>query len=257
MAVYVITGASSGIGAACAERLCRDGHKLLLVARDAEKLEAFAKTLPNKMLCFAYDLEDTQNVQSIFEFAKAQGLKFDGMVYSAGMDAEAPMKVCTAELIEKAMRVNCISFGIMCRHFYSRKYSNDFAHIVAISSISSLTFDKGMGPYSASKAAMNALVKTMSKEFVKRGFLVNAVLPAGVLTPMSVAKLAKLTGNEVNIQELLKIIEDNPNVISEKETQPYGWILPSHIAEMVGYLISRKNRYVTGGLLPVSAGLMF
>lgn len=257
MGVYLITGASSGIGAACAEKLSRDGHTVVLVARSAEKLQQVAAALPGTAHVFPYDLEDVTQLKTIFDFCKEQRLKLDGMVYSAGVNADVPLKVCSPEIWARVMRVNCLSFAEMGRHFYSKRYSNDFSRMVAISSSASISCDKGMGPYSASKAALNAVVKTMAKEFIKRGILVNAILPAGVLTPMAAAKIEALTGTAMDVSATIAQLEQGPPVIAEQEAQPCGIILPSHIATIAAYLVSPENRYVTGALLPVSGGLSF
>lgn len=255
MGIYLITGASSGIGAACAEKLSRDGHTVVLVARSAEKLQQVAGTLSGTAHVFPYDLEDVANVKTIFDFCKDQGLKLDGMVYSAGVNADVPLKVCSPDIWDRVMRVNCLAFAEMGRHFYSKRYSHDFSRMVAISSSASISCDKGMGPYSASKAALNAVVKTMAKEFIKRGILVNAILPAGVLTPMAAAKIEALTGTAMDVPAAIAQLEQAPPTIAEQETQPCGIILPSHIATIAAYLVSAGNRYVTGALLPVSGGL--
>lgn len=257
MGTYLITGASSGIGAACAEKLSRDGHTVVLVARSAEKLQQVAGALPGSAHVFSYNLEDVAQIKTIFDFCKAQGLKLDGMVYSAGVNADVPLKVCSPEVWARVMRVNCLSFAEMGRHFYSKRYSNDFSRIVAISSSASVACDKGMGPYSASKAALNAVVKTMAKEFIKRGMLINAILPAGVLTPMAAEKIEALTGTPMDVEATIEQLEQGPPVIMEQEAQPCGIILPSHIATIAAYLVSPENRYVTGALLPVSGGLSF
>lgn len=257
MRTYLITGASSGIGAACAKKLSAHGHNLVLVARNEEKLKTFAAALGGNHAVYAYDLEDTEHIRSIFDFCREHRLKLDGMIYCAGLDAEAPIKGCTAALWERAMKINCISFGEMGRLFYSKRYSNDYARVVAISSSASVSCDKGMGPYSASKAALNAVVKTMAKEFVRRGILVNAVLPAGVLTPMAVAKIQKMTGQWIDCEGREMEIESRPIEIQEDSVQPYGLITPQNLAAFISYLVSPSNRYITGALLPVSAGLPF
>lgn len=254
MSTYLITGASSGIGAACAKKLSDAGHNLVLVARDEEKLRKYTNSLGKNDFYFAYDLEDMHNIRSIFEFCKMKNLKLDGMIYSAGINADVPLKVCTTEMFEKVMRVNCIAFAEMGKYFYNKNYSNEYSRIVAISSSASITCDKGMGPYSASKAALNSIVKTMSKEFIRRGILVNAILPAGVLTPMAATKIEAFTGNKLDIENMIKNIESNNICVNEKDDQPLGIITPNNIADIVYYLVSSNNRYVTGALLPISAG---
>lgn len=257
MATYLIVGASSGIGAACARALDRPENTLVLVARSLEKLEQMKREFLATVWPVEYDLEDVDHIRTIFDFCKNQNLKLDGMVYSAGMNADVPFKACTAELFERVMRVNCIAFAEIGKWFYSKRYSNDSSRIVAISSSASLGCDKGMGPYSASKAALNAVVKTMAKEFVRRGILVNALLPAGVLTPMAVKKIEILSGETIDLDAAIHTLETQPVKIDENAPQPYGIIPPGYIAQLVSYLVSSENRYVTGALLPVSAGLNF
>lgn len=258
MGNYLITGASSGIGASCAKMLSKAGHTVVLIARNKEKLEGFAdEEISGQKYCFAYDLNDVTNIHNIYDLCKERKLKLDGMIYSAGINADVPMKACTPDLFERVLRVNCIAFAEMARLFYSKRYSNDNSRVLAISSSASISCDKGMGPYSASKAALNAIVKTMAKEYVRRGILVNALLPAGVLTPMAVKKIETLTGEKYDLQAWLNDVEANPVHINEDEAQPLGIIPPSYLAHIVSYLVSPENKYITGALLPVSAGLPF
>lgn len=256
MGTYLITGASSGIGAACTRKLVEHGHTVVLVARNQEKLQSFAAKLGGKSYCYPYDLEDLNHIQSIFDFCKQEGLKLDGMIYCAGIDIESPIKGCSPGIWERAMKINCLAFAEIGRIFYSKRYSNEYARIVAISSSSSITCDKGMGPYSASKAALNAVIKTMAKEFIRRGILVNAVLPTGVLTAMTAAKFVKMTGEKFDYEGKAVILDAHPLRIQEKLEQPLGLITPGNLAKFIIYLISEDNRYITGALLPVSAGLI-
>ncbi len=257
MGNYLIAGASSGIGAACAKKLLTLGHTLVLVARNAEKLHKFAKSLSGEIYPFVYDLEDIHNIRSIFDYCRSKGILLDGMIYSAGINSDVPMKACTPEIMERVMKINCIAFADMAKHFYSKRYSNDNSRILAVSSSSSISCDKGMGPYSASKSALNAMVKTLSKEYVRRGILVNALLPAGVLTPMTAKKIETLTGVHYDLDNMLEQLENNPVQIQEASAQPYGVIVPRNLADIISYLISPDNKYITGALLPVSAGLVF
>lgn len=257
MGTYLITGASSGIGAACTQKLVNLGHTAVLVARNEEKLRSFAANLKGKCYCYPYNLEDLDHIQSIFNFCKKEELKLDGMIYCAGIDAESPIKGCSPRIWERAMKINCLAFAEMGRYFYSRRYSNDHARIVAISSSASVSCDKGMGPYSASKAALNAVVKTMAQEFVRRGILVNAVLPAGVLTPMAVRKMEKMGEEAIDLESMIREIDQGQILTQEGTAQPYGIITPTNLAEFIMYLVSDANRYITGALVPVSAGRIF
>lgn len=257
MGNYLITGASSGIGEACARKLNNEGHTVVMVARNEEKLCSLVKELPNESYFFCYDLENMDGIRDIFAYCKKLGKKLDGLIYAAGMNADVPFKGISSSVFSKVMNVNCGSFAIMGKLFANRQYSNDNARIVAISSSASLSCDKGMGMYSASKAAMNSLVKTMSKEFISRGILVNAVLPAGVLTPMAAKKIETMTGNAIDLDNMHKQLSNMDYCIDNNSDQPCGLILPDNLADIVSYLVSHENRYSTGALIPVSAGRVF
>lgn len=251
----LILGASSGIGEACARKLSAQGAPVVLVARNAKKLAKLREELPSETYAFPFDLQDVNGIKSIFDFCRRNSLLLEGMVYCAGMDATYPIKGLNLELMERVMRVNCLAFFEAGKHFANRRYSADCSRIVAISSSASIHCEKGMGLYAASKAALNMAVKTMAQEYVRRGILVNAILPTGVLTPMAVQKMRTLN-EEVpeDIDAAIRELEDNPVPINPDSEQPYGIIPPSSIASLVTWLVSEENRYVTGALLPVSAG---
>lgn len=236
----LIAGASSGIGKACAELLAQNGNQLVLVARNQEKLEFLRDTLPGTHLVISYDLQELENIKGIMEAVRETGWKLDGMVYSAGVDATCPVKVNSISLMIQAMVVNCFAFYEMGKWFYSAQYSNKGASVVAISSIAAILCQRGQGPYSASKAALNSVVRTMSKEFVRRKIRVNAVLPAGVGTPMAEEKSKLMTGVSTSGEE--------------KGEQSLGIITPQSVAESVEFLLSDKSSYITGELLKMDAG---
>lgn len=254
----LIIGGSSGIGAACARRLSAEGRTVILVARDIEKLRLLAETLPSQALYLSYDLNDLEGIKSIFTFCNQNSKRLDGMIYCAGKDSACPVKASRPALMEEIMRVNCFAFLEAAKHFYSKRYSNDYAKIVAISSSASQSCDKGMGMYSASKAALNALVKTMAKEFTRRGILVNAILPAGVMTQMAAEKIQIMSGGgPIDVDLEVQRLNENPIPLNSEDDQPYGNISPDSIAALAGFLLSTQNKYITGALLPISAGRAF
>ena len=185
---YIVIGATSGIGEVCAKKLSGKDNTLVIVGRNEEKLDWLKNTLSGNIIPVQYDLSDLYNIKEIYNVCKTQSIKLDGMVYSAGVDGTWPIKVNSINKMRKMMDINCFAFVELARMFYSGRISNEGASIVAISSIASLTMEPGMVSYSASKAALNAVVKTMAKEFIRRKIRVNAVLPAGVSTPMAEMK---------------------------------------------------------------------
>ena len=241
---YLIAGATSGIGEACARLLAQEGHTLLLIGRNKEKLNLLTEQLPGKIIPICYDLNDLNNIKKIYDFCSENQVKLDGLVYSAGVDGTWPVKVNPIASMRQMMDVNCFAFVEMSRIFYSKRYSADGAAIVVLSSIASLTNEIGMMSYSASKAALNSVVKTMSKEFVRRRIRVNAILPGGVCTPMAEKKEALLSGVE----------DEKAENTGQDKIQPLGMIPAEAIAEQVKYLLSDISSYMTGELMVISGG---
>ena len=234
----LITGASSGIGKACAKYFSEQGAIVVLVARNDEKLEEVSKELKNKSYIYSYDLNDIENIENIFEFCKLKGLKLDGMIHAAGILADNPLRVKNLKLMKEAMNVHCFSFAELGRIFAKAKYSNKNSSIIAISSISVKQYPKAMEFYVASKIALNSVVKTMSKEFVSRNIRVNAIEPGAVATKM--------------IKETMNQIEGYEEKLNKK--QPLGIIEPIYIAYLCEYLLSNKAKYTTGETILVSGG---
>lgn len=240
---YLIIGASSGIGEACVRLFDGQENTLFIVARRVEKLNAIKKECQGNVIVVPYDLNDVLHVKTIFEVINEHKVKLDAMVYCAGVDGTWPIKSNNTVLMQEMMNVNCFSFVEMAKNFYSVRNSNNGASIVAISSISSKLNDIGMSSYSASKAALNSYVKTMSKEFLRRKVRVNAILPSGVTTPMSKSKGVLLT--------------EMSELHYEKENVGLGMITPENIAKCVEFLLSEDAKHITGELMTIGSGMAY
>lgn len=232
----LITGGSSGIGAATAKYLSTLGYTVILVARDKERLQSVAESIVGEVYTYCYDLMDISHMEEIFLFCKGQGLYLDGLVHCAGIAFNLPVRSIQNDKMQMVMQTSFNAFVELGKLFYNRKYSNENASIVALSSLAARTCKRGTLIYSSSKEALNTAVTIMSKEFVKRKIRVNSLMPAYVKTPMTEG-----------------LDED---AIVENE-QPYGWIEPLDIAYMIEYLLSDKARFITGAHIPISAGMEF
>lgn len=231
----LVTGCSSGIGRVTAKYLDSVGYNLVLLARRADALTVLSEELSNLSLVMPCDLCDLEEIGRVFEICKEKGIKFDGMVHCAGIGANVPVRGNIIAEMQNTMTTNFFSFIELCKYFGLRKYSNDGASIVAISSISPLTCLPGSCNYAASKSAVNTSVRVMAKEYMKRGLRINAILPGYVNTPLGPA-------------------EDDPVYLSQ---QPLGIIRAEYIAYMVEFLLSEKGRYITGTLIPISGGMNY
>ena len=235
MKTILITGCTSGIGLETAKFLYGKGYRVVLTGRNEEKLKTISNLLGNAPYIVS-DLQVTINIGKIFEYCLNNNLKLDGMLHAAGYGINLPIKLYSQEHMEKQMHVHYYAFLELCKGFYSRQVSNNGASIVAISSLATVTKLKGSALYTCAKSALNTAISVASKEFVRREIRVNGLMPAYVDTRMN-----------DGLDELIDI----------KERQPMGLIPPDNIAKIVEFLLSDNAKYITGALIPISAGMEF
>lgn len=228
----MITGASSGIGAYTAEYLSKKGYQLVLVARNEERLKSVADKLEEKYWIIPFDLLELERIEEIFQICSKQNIKLDGLVHSAGVTGITPVRKNNIEEMKNMMTINYFAFMELAKYFSQRKYSNDGGSIIAISSIASVSYAKGMANYTASKAAVNAAVKVVAKELAHRRIRVNALMPANIKTPMT----------------------DNLEEYYNWDNQIFGFIEIEQFANLVEYLLSDMSQYITGANIPISGG---
>lgn len=237
----LITGATSGIGHEIACQFHREGANLVLTGRNEEKLLAMQEKFQGDMVIVPYDLTNLEDIETLFFAAKEKLGKLDGMVHCAGMAENSIIKANDIKAIKRVMDLNAFSFVELGKYFSMKKYSTDGSAIIALSSIASILNDSGMVQYSASKAALNAIVKTMAKEFIKRKIRVNAILPANVNTEMFTSGV--------------DVIENFMEMALER--QPIGIIETEQIAYLAEFLLSENAKYITGELLVISGGMAY
>lgn len=237
----LITGASSGIGLAMARHLHAGGANIIIVARTKEKLENLALELGERVLVCPADLSVLENVQQIFEFCKGSDIKLDGIIHCAGVTASEPLRVNNIEKMGQIMRVNVEALAQICKFASSKRYTNNGASIIAMSSTASLCGDRGIAVYSASKAAVNILVKSAALELSARNIRVNAIAPAMVRTEM--------------YYETIREIPQMEDIVAAN--QPFGVIEPEQLGYLAEFLLSEKSKYITGTIIAVGAGHIF
>lgn len=237
----LVTGASSGIGAAVSRYLDSQDYRIIMVARSYDKMKKLATNMKNSPFIISADLTLDEQIDNIFNKCKDSNIRLNGLVHCAGIGKSMPFKsIRINEDIHEQMKINAYAFAKLGKYFSSKKYSEDGASIIAISSMASETCIANHCGYASSKAAVNAMVKVMAKEFLRRKIRVNAILPTYVDTPL-------LKGDVEAAFDLDEKI---------KHIQPLGIITPESIAYLAEFLISEKSRYITGALLPITGGAM-
>ncbi len=234
----MIVGASGGIGEEVAKTLSTPDTELILVGRRRERLTRISEKLVGQAYVMECDVSDSESVSLLFSKISSMGIKLTGFVYCVGVWDIKPCKAVEMSDLEHMFQVNVFGFYYICKHFYSPSASCKGASIVGLSSIASLTCEAGTSVYAMTKAAMNAMVKTLAAEFVKRQIRINAVLPAVVASQMG-------------YDEDQRTDEDFENI---RMKQPLGVIPLDETAELIKYLISDKSAHMTGELITLSAG---
>lgn len=235
MKCVLVTGASSGIGKVTAKYLDSIGYRVVMVARSKQKLQEVAGALKNDPLYVPYDLLDLKNIEQIFATCKQHKIKLDGLVHCAGINRDMPIKVNNIDAMMDVTKLNYMAFVELGKFFSSARYSNAGSSIIAMSSAAVYTCQKCMCSYTASKAAIDATVQVMAKEFAKRRIRANSIQPTFVDTEM---------------------LYNTPNWEEKAANLPLGLVEPIQIAYLVEFLLSDKAKYISGSNIKVSSAVV-
>jgi NAD(P)-dependent dehydrogenase (short-subunit alcohol dehydrogenase family) len=183
--VIIVTGASRGIGATVARQASRLGAALVLVARSPGDLDAVAGDLAGPVATVAGDVGDTDTVAEALDAAETLGPLW-GLVNNAGINPfYHPVTETPLAEWDEVLRVNLLgaaAFARGCARVMVEQGTG--GRIVNLGSIAGLTGLPNIGPYNASKAALDALTRTLAVELGPAGILVNSVAPGTIATEM-------------------------------------------------------------------------
>jgi NAD(P)-dependent dehydrogenase (short-subunit alcohol dehydrogenase family) len=216
----VVTGGMSGLGAATAARLAEDGVRVVTldVAEGAD------------------ERLDVSDAAAVREAAGRIG-PVDILVNSAGIvGPSGPLTELPLDGWERTFAVNVVGTVATCQAFVPGMVARGWGRVVNIASMAGKDGNPGMAAYSASKAAVIALTKSMGKELATTGVLANAIAPAVISTPMNAATapdaLAHLTGL-IPMRRLGR---------------------PAEVAELIAWLASDRVSFSTGAVYDISGG---
>lgn len=238
--VIIVTGASSGIGAQCAIDCSKMGAKVVLVARNEERLQQTLNQMEGDgHLVKSYNLNDLDGIKSLVASITSEIGKIDGFIHAAGIEITKPIKLLTPEDYETVYRTNALAGFEFVRQLSSIKNTNNGASVVLISSISGVIGRGTVAAYAASKGAMISATRTMSVELAKRNIRVNCVSPGTILTPMMQNVLD-------NMDEETRAKRVDGFLLGLGET--------TDISNACIYLLSDAAKWVTGQNLIIDGG---
>jgi 2-dehydro-3-deoxy-L-rhamnonate dehydrogenase (NAD+) len=233
----IVTGAATGIGEAIARRLARAGAAVGLVDMDLAGAERVAGELGACAFALQADVADSGDAQRAVEEASQRSGRLDILVNNAGIAGRAaPLWEQTDADWERIIGVNLRGVVNFCRAAVPHMRTRGYGRIVNIASIAGKEGNPGMAPYSATKAAVIALTKSLGKELATEGICVNAIAPAVVHTRI----LDQLTPEQVGY-----MTEKIPMRRTGK---------PDEIAAVAHFLCSPDCSFVTGQCYDASGG---
>jgi len=240
--VIFLTGGSAGIGFECAKAYAEAGANVVVAASSPKPVEEAVKQLGSMHLGIVCDVSKVHDVETAIAQTIAHYGKLDAIHNNAGVASPSkPLHETSDEEWENLMNVNLKSILYTTRFgFEALKESKG-----CILNTSSLVGEIGQdnhAAYTATKGAMNTLTKSMALDYAQYKIRVNAVLPAGVWTPM----LRQWSKEQPNPASIEKYLDD---------IHPLGYCPEGDvIADACVFLLSEKARFITGTILPVSGG---
>ena len=232
----LVTGASSGIGRETAIRCSKMGAKVILSARNEERLKhTFQQMAGDDHIILAADMTDQDQLRQMVSELPV----LDGVVHCAGIGDRTLLKMVREKDIERVMKVNFEAPVLLQRELLKKKIINTSASLVFIASRAPFAPAPGNGIYAASKGAIIAYAKVLGLELANQKIRVNCVCPAMVWTEL-VQRDAELNG------------VDYYEVEQKYPLKRFG--KPEDIANLVIYLLSDASLWMTGSCIDITGG---
>ena len=236
----LVTGASSGIGRACAVHFAQLGARVAIAARREEALRETLSLMPGEgHLCRAADLSNLDAIEPMIQEITRQGGPLDGFVHSAGVAPMRPLAMTKPAFLNEVMTVNFYAFAELVRVISKKGCFHPGASLIGISSVVSRVGDKGFAAYSASKAAMDGAARSMAKELAEKGIRVNTIVPSYIRTDI-LEKHSALKGTDDGILG----------------RQYLGYGEARDVAAAAAFLLGDGAKFITGTSLSVDGGYL-
>jgi 3-oxoacyl-[acyl-carrier protein] reductase len=236
----LVTGASQGIGRACALELARNGAVVALAARNLDKLEAVAAEIAaagGTAKAYALDVSSEESIKAGAKAVLADHGTVHILVNNAGITKDGLMMRMKTEDWDSVLGTNLTGAFLLTQALVSPMLKARWGRIINITSVSGELGAAGQANYAASKAGLIGLTKSLARELASRGITANAVAPGFIETAMT----AVLTETQ------------RSGILANIPLARYG--SEADIAAAVAFLASDAAGYITGHTLDVNGGL--
>ena len=240
--VAVVTGGSSGIGLATAQQFIADGAQVVITGRNQEALDAAVAELGDRATGIRSDVASLEDLDRLFAQVQEQFGRVDVLFANAGIAPFVPFEAVTEEHFDNLFNIN-----VRCLFFTVQKalpLLSEGASIILNASFAAQSGLPNTSIYSATKAAVRSLGRTLAAELSPRGIRVNVVSPGLIETPL----VGKLGLSQAEIEALAEqVVQQTPLGRPGK---------PHEIATTVAFLASDEASYFTGADLVADGGMI-
>lgn len=237
--VAIVTGGASGLGLAIAERFIKEKISTVIIGRDKDKLNAAKEKLGCLCSIYASDLNDQSAIPELVNTIKADLGRIDILVNNAGINLKKDMTDVTDIEFQQILQTNVSGVFSLSREVVKVMIAQNGGCIVNISSMAAHYGIPKVIAYTASKAAIEGMTRSMAVDLSPLGIRVNCVAPGFIATNMSATAL---NGDP----------ERKKRVLARTPMGKLG--TPGDVANAVNFLISPEAAYITGAVLPVDGG---
>ncbi|MGH9599530.1 MAG: 3-oxoacyl-[acyl-carrier-protein] reductase [Terracidiphilus sp.] len=238
--IALVTGASQGIGRACAVELARSGATVALAARNEARLAEAAAEIEaagGQAAVFALDVASEESIRNGARAVLERFGKVEILVNNAGITRDGLMLRMKRADWDDVLGTNLTGAFLLTQALLATMLRNRWGRIINLSSVVGRTGQAGQANYAASKAGLIGMTRSMAREFASRGITVNAVAPGYIETPMTAA---------LDEKQRAAMLAQIP--LGRAGTD-------AEIAEAVAFLASDAAAYITGHVLDVNGGM--
>jgi 3-oxoacyl-[acyl-carrier protein] reductase len=239
--VALVTGASQGIGRACALKLASKGTAVAVTARNQEKLQELVREISaagGKAVAFPMDVAEEEQIKSACKAVLAQFGKIDILVNNAGITRDQLVMRMKRADWDAVLNTNLTSAYLCIQQVIGSMLKQRWGRIINVASIFGQTGQAGQANYAASKAGLIGLTMAIAREVGSRSITCNAVAPGFIETAMTAGLSEEIR------QTAAKMI-------------PLGRVgTPEEVANAVAFLASEEAAYITGHVLNVNGGML-